>query len=121
VFTFEGRNELDASIMDGRTLAAGAVCGVSHIKNPIELARTVMEHSDHVMLSGAGAEDFRVEPRLRIDAAQLFPHAERWRQLERIRSGDGGALRADDFARRHRGAVALDVRAISRRRRRPAA
>ena len=56
VLTHEGTVELDASIMDGRTLAAGAIAGVAHIRNPIELARAVMEHSPHVMLIGTGAE-----------------------------------------------------------------
>src|ERR1700683_5465508 len=51
VFTIAGRNEMDASIMDGGTLKAGAVCGVTHVRNPIELARAVMEQSDYVMLS----------------------------------------------------------------------
>lgn len=58
VFTHEGRNELDASIMDGSNLNAGAVAGVRHIKNPINLARDVMDKSPHVMLYGAGAEEF---------------------------------------------------------------
>src|SRR6202011_1394848 len=55
VFTLDGHNELDASIMDGSTLEAGAVCGVTHIRNPVELARAVMETSEFVLLSGAGA------------------------------------------------------------------
>jgi L-asparaginase / beta-aspartyl-peptidase len=88
VFTFEGFNELDASIMDGRTLAAGAVCGVSHIKNPVELARTVMEHSDHVLLCGAGAEDFALSRGFALMPRSYFFTPERWNQLERIRSGD---------------------------------
>jgi len=88
VFTFEGFNELDASIMDGRTLAAGAVCGVSHIKNPVELARTVMEHSDHVLLCGAGAEDFALSRGFALMPRSYFYTPERWNQLERIRSGD---------------------------------
>ncbi|HMD13487.1 MAG TPA: isoaspartyl peptidase/L-asparaginase, partial [Bacteroidota bacterium] len=58
VFTHEGTNELDASIMNGKTLSAGAVAAVKHIKNPITLARMVMEHSKHVMLTGDGAEAF---------------------------------------------------------------
>lgn len=58
VFTHEGRNELDASIMDGSNLNAGAVAGVRHIKNPINLARDVMDKSPHVMLYGPGAEEF---------------------------------------------------------------
>jgi L-asparaginase / beta-aspartyl-peptidase len=58
VFTHEGKNELDASIMDGRNLMAGAVSGVSNIKNPVSLARLIMENTDHVLLCGVGAEQF---------------------------------------------------------------
>ncbi len=61
VFTHEGTNELDASIMDGKTLNAGAVAAVKHIRNPISLARLVMEKSPHVMLEGEGAEAFAQE------------------------------------------------------------
>jgi beta-aspartyl-peptidase (threonine type) len=61
VFTYEGRNELDASIMDGRTRAAGAVSGVTTTKNPISLARAVMEKSPHVFLSTVGADQFSRE------------------------------------------------------------
>ncbi|MDQ3190809.1 MAG: isoaspartyl peptidase/L-asparaginase [Bacteroidota bacterium] len=58
VFTHEGKNELDASIMDGKTLMAGAVSGVTNIKNPVALARLIMENTPHVLLCGSGAEDF---------------------------------------------------------------
>ena len=61
VFTHEGTNELDASIMDGRTMKAGAVAGLKHNKNPIKLARLVMEKSPHVMMAGEGAEAFAKE------------------------------------------------------------
>jgi beta-aspartyl-peptidase (threonine type) len=108
VFTLDGGNELDASIMDGRTLKAGAVCGVTHIKNPIELARTVMEHSEYVMLSGAGAEEFALSRGVALVPRSYFHTAERWRQLERIRSGDVGLSALTISHVGTVGAVALD-------------
>jgi beta-aspartyl-peptidase (threonine type) len=88
VFTLDGRNELDASIMDGSTLMAGAVCGLTRIKNPIELARAVMEQSQNVMLAGAGAEDFALSRGFSFVPQSYFFTPERWQQLERIRAGD---------------------------------
>ncbi|HMK84831.1 MAG TPA: isoaspartyl peptidase/L-asparaginase [Steroidobacteraceae bacterium] len=88
VFTFDGQNELDASIMDGATRRAGAVCGVTHIKNPVELARAVMEHSEYVMLCGAGAEEFALSCGFEFVPNDYFYTPERWQQLERIRRGD---------------------------------
>lgn len=58
VFTNDGKHEMDASIMEGSTLRAGAVAGVHQIKNPVALARAIMDQTEHVMLSGAGAEEF---------------------------------------------------------------
>jgi beta-aspartyl-peptidase (threonine type) len=90
VFTHDGRNELDAAIMNGGTLEAGAICGVTHVRNPIALARAVMEHSDYVMLSGAGAEEFALSRGMELVPQSYFYTPERFRQLERIRSGDAG-------------------------------
>jgi beta-aspartyl-peptidase (threonine type) len=90
VFTLDGKNELDAAIMDGANLGAGAVCGVGHIKNPVQLARAVMEKSEHVMLTGAGAEDFALSQGFALLPRDYFHTPERWRQLERIRSGEQG-------------------------------
>jgi len=88
VFTHDGVNELDASIMEGATLKAGAVCGVTHIRNPVQLARTVMEQSEFVMLCGAGAEEFALARGFSLVPRSYFHTPERWRQLERIRGGD---------------------------------
>jgi L-asparaginase / beta-aspartyl-peptidase len=88
VFTFEGRNELDASIMDGTSLMAGAVCGLTRIKNPVELARAVMEQSEFVMLAGTGAEEFALRQGFSFVPQSYFHTPERWQQLERIRAGD---------------------------------
>jgi L-asparaginase / beta-aspartyl-peptidase len=109
VFTLDGRNELDAAIMDGNTLKAGAVCGVTHIRNPIELARTVMEHSEYVMLSSAGAEEFALSRGFALVPRSYFHTAERWRQLERIRSGDAGLSALTISHVGTVGAVALDI------------
>ena len=108
VFTYDGGNELDAAIMDGRSLKAGAVCGVTHIRNPIELARTVMEHSEYVMLSGAGAEEFALSRGFTLVPRSYFYTPERWRQLERIRGGDAGLSALTISHVGTVGAVALD-------------
>jgi len=108
VFTADGRNELDAAIMDGRTLGAGAVCGVTHVKNPVELARAVMEQSDYVMLAGAGAEEFALSRGIALVPREYFHTPERWKQLERIRSGDAGLSALTISHVGTVGAVALD-------------
>jgi beta-aspartyl-peptidase (threonine type) len=109
VFTVDGHHELDASIMEGTTLKAGAVSGLSHIKNPIELARAVMEHSSHVMLSGVGAEDFALSRNFALVPRDYFSTAERWRQLERIRGGDSSLSALTISHVGTVGAVALDA------------
>lgn len=89
VFTAEGRNELDASIMDGARLSAGAVAGVTATKNPISLARRVMEDSPHVMLAGPGADAFsRAEGLEQVDPA-YFRTEERWRQYLEFNAHSG--------------------------------
>jgi beta-aspartyl-peptidase (threonine type) len=96
VFTSDGRNELDASVMDGRERAAGAVAGVSHIRNPVIAARAVMQKSEHVLLCGAGAEQFAREHGLEMVEPSYFFTEDRWKQLERIRArlpGEGVAKR----------------------------
>jgi len=82
VFTHDGTNELDASIMEGKTLSAGAVAGVKHIKNPISLARMVMERSPHVMLIGAGAEAFAKKQGVELVEESYFYTEKRWKQLQ---------------------------------------
>lgn len=82
VFTAEGRNELDASIMDGRTRAAGAVAGITTIRHPISAARAVMERSRHVMLVGPGAEAFARSQELEEVAPSYFFTERRWQQLQ---------------------------------------
>ena len=82
-FTAEGRNELDASIMDGATLAAGAVAGVTTTRHPISAARAVIEGSSHVMLGGEGADAFaRSQGLEQVDPAYFFTER-RWRSLEK--------------------------------------
>jgi beta-aspartyl-peptidase (threonine type) len=84
VFTHEGTNELDASFMDGKTLNAGAVAGVTSVKSPIELAIKVMTDSEHVMLSGKGAALFAKEQGLEIVAPSYFYTERRFKSLQRI-------------------------------------
>jgi L-asparaginase / beta-aspartyl-peptidase len=90
VFTHEGRNELDASIMDGKSKRAGAVAGVTTIKNPISAARAVMEKSPHVMMAGKGAEAFAAGAGLEIVDPSYFWTERRWKELQRELASEGG-------------------------------
>ncbi len=104
VFTHEARNEMDASVMDGADRSAGAVAAVRLVKNPILLAREVMEHSPHVMLIGAGAEEFAIERRMELRPPGYFRTERRWRQL--LETMDKSASAEKPFGTV--GAVALD-------------
>jgi len=106
VFTHEARNEMDAAVMDGATLEAGAVAAVRLVKNPILLAREVMENSPHVMLIGAGAEEFAIERSIELRPPAYFRTERRWRQLlERM---DSQASTAPGAQFGTVGAVAVD-------------
>jgi beta-aspartyl-peptidase (threonine type) len=85
VFTNEGKNEMDAAIMDGRDRNAGAVAGLTTVKNPITAARAVMENSPHVFMTGAGAEVFAKEQELELVSPDYFYTDFRFQQLEKIR------------------------------------
>lgn len=126
VFTAEGKNELDAAIMEGRDLKAGAIAGVTRTPNPIRLARQVMEHSPHVMLMGQGAETFARTRDLPEVEPSYFYTPQRWRALERelakqnlpvppkpagaAEEDAAAALAHDEGKRGTVGAVAVDIR-----------
>jgi beta-aspartyl-peptidase (threonine type) len=88
VFTHDGKNEMDAAIMDGKTLMAGAVAGVSTIRNPISAARAVMEKSEHVMMVGKGAEVFAKQAGLTLVNPSYFYTKERWDGLQKALAED---------------------------------
>jgi len=85
VLTEKGVAELDASIMDGKTLKAGAVAGIKHVKNPITLARLVMDKSPHVMMMGDGAEEFAKENNMEMVDNNYFITPNRWRQYQKMK------------------------------------
>lgn len=99
VFTHDGRNTLDAAIMDGRDLGCGAVANVTRVKNPVTLARRVMSDSRHVLLAGEGAEAFAEELGLEMVDPEYFYTERRWKDLQEKIASDKGTV----------GAVALDV------------
>jgi len=116
VFTSAGTNEMDAAIMDGKTLAAGAVAVLKHVKNPISLARLVMEKSGHVMMDGEGAEAFAQENGIELVDEKYFFTQERWDALQKIKAAEkhrtGAPAKAFLITDQDRhgtvGAVALD-------------
>ncbi len=109
VFTSAGTHEMDAAIMDGKTLAAGAVGCVERVRNPIILARAVMEKSPHILLAGKGAEDFALELGLELVDEKYFYTEQRWQALERVRQAEAKRDPLSDQDRHGTvGAVALD-------------
>lgn len=88
VFTKKGLNEMDAAIMDGSTLEAGAIAGVRNIRNPVELAEEVMLHSGHVFLSGKGANDFAIKQGIKLEPDDYFYSQYRYDQWREIRDSD---------------------------------
>ncbi|MGH6885008.1 MAG: isoaspartyl peptidase/L-asparaginase family protein [Geminicoccales bacterium] len=97
VFSHAGVNELDAAIMDGATQKAGAVAGVTHVRNPIDLARMVMERTPHVLLAGEGAEEFALEQGMELVPGSYFHTERRWKQLEEAQQAERTAGIQDDI------------------------
>jgi len=92
VFTKKGIHEMDASVMDGSDLSAGAVCGVRNLRNPVKLAEAVMRNSDHVILSGEGANDFAVKQNIPLEPDEYFFSQFRYDQWQAIHHSDDYAL-----------------------------
>ena len=109
VFTYQGTIELDAAIMDGRDRSAGAITGVTATRNPISLARAVMEHSPHVLLSREGADEFSRQQDLEQAPPEYFQIPERRRQLDEVRRRPSEDFFDIDVKYGTVGAVALDA------------
>ena len=107
VFTYDGRNELDAAIMDGRDRSCGAVTGVTETRHPVSLARAVKDHSPHVLLRGRGADQFSRDQGLEHVDNEWFATAERRRQLDMMMKTKGDHFDVD-LKYGTVGAVALD-------------
>ncbi|MBK9672016.1 MAG: isoaspartyl peptidase/L-asparaginase [Bacteroidetes bacterium] len=109
VFTHDGKHEMDASIMDGKNLMAGAVAGIDKVKNPVSFARMVMEKTEHVFLSGAGAMELAHKLNVQQMPDAYFFAQQRFDQLTEIRNSDKMQLDHSDKKFGTVGAVALDV------------
>ncbi len=109
VFTNEGKHELDASLMNGKDLTAGAVASVSNIKNPISLARVVMERSEHVFLAGNGAIEFAKKNNIEFAPDDYFFVQQRYDQLQEAKKSDSITMDHNDKKFGTVGAVALDT------------
>ena len=92
VFTKKGVQEMDAAIMDGSNLDAGAVAGVRSVRNPVELAAEVMEHSNHIFLSGKGANDFAIKQGIKLEPDEYFFSPFRYDQWKAMRDSDNYSL-----------------------------
>ena len=92
VFTKKGVQEMDAAIMDGKDLAAGAVAGIRNVRNPIELSMEVMRNSNHVFLSGKGANDFAIKQGIKLEPDEYFFSQFRYDQWKQIRDSDNYSL-----------------------------
>jgi len=106
VLTEKGVAELDASIMDGKTLKAGAIAGIKHVKNPITLARLVMDKSPHVMMIGEGAEEFAKENNIELVDNSYFITPNRWKQYQRMKEAQDKKIKEEKHGTV--GCVALD-------------
>ncbi|XZF13273.1 isoaspartyl peptidase/L-asparaginase family protein [Chitinophagaceae bacterium MMS25-I14] len=109
VFNHEGQHEMDAAVMRGDTLEAGAVCGVKHARNPVLLSRMVMEHSEHVLLSGDGAEAFGKAQGAAFETGEYFYDAFRYEQYKDALKEDRVQLDHSEKKFGTVGAVALDI------------
>ncbi|MEM6964917.1 MAG: isoaspartyl peptidase/L-asparaginase [Bacteroidota bacterium] len=105
VFTHEGKNELDASFMEGKTMNAGAVGGLTNVKNPILAARAVMEKSEHVLLTSKGAEQFSEEQGLEMVDPKYFYTERRWNSLQRAMKAEKVELSEDEAENKKHGTV----------------